>query len=69
MKKRIYQVLFTISIILAITFVTIVFIDYLNYDFITNSAPFSALILFRSVEFLLPSIIAFVIGIILRRNI
>lgn len=66
MKK--YKILYGISIILLICFCVFIGIDYSNYDPIVTSAPFSTNILLRGVEFLIPSIIIFVIGIILKKK-
>ena len=62
MKKIMSKLLFVLSIILFLVFTIIIFIDYFNYDFITNSAPFSSLVIIRSLEFLLPSIISFLVS-------
>ena len=65
MKKLLY----TISMLLIIAFITITFIDYSKYDANINSAPFTADILIRSLEFVLPSIIIFVVTIFMSKNI
>ena len=60
MKKG--KCLNVISVLLLIMFVVITVIDYSKYDAVTNSAPFTADILVRAMEFILPSIIIFVIA-------
>ena len=60
MKKE--KVLYIISILLVIVFFIVTLIDYLKYDAVINSAPFTADILIRALEFVLPSIIVFVIA-------
>ena len=62
MKKIMSKLLFILSIVLFLVFTIVIFIDYFNYDFITNSAPFSSLVIIRSWEFLLPSIISLLVS-------
>ena len=59
MRKN--KFLYLISVILVILFLVIILIDYSNYD-ASYSAPFSADILVRTAEFLLPSIVIFFIA-------
>ena len=68
MKKNISKLLFLLSFILVVIFIILIIIDYLNYDFLINSAPFSALILVRLIEFIVPSIIIFGIGFVLKKS-
>lgn len=68
MKKNISKLLFLLSFILVVIFIILIIIDYLNYDFLINSAPFSALILVRLIEFIVPSIIIFGIGVVLKKS-
>lgn len=67
MKNKIYKILFMISIVLVILFGIIIINDYIHYDSLINSAPFSALIIVRFIEFIVPSIITFIIGIVLKK--
>ena len=60
MKK--WKGLYVISVLLLIMFVVITLIDYSKYDAVINSAPFTANIMVRAIEFVLPSIIIFVIA-------
>lgn len=61
-KENIYKILYAISIILIIGFAIILGIDYSKYDNINNSAPFYTFIIVRILEFIVPSIIVFIIG-------
>lgn len=61
-KENIIKVLYAISISLIIVFLIILAIDYSKYDTYTNSAPFSTFIIIRTLEFIVPSIILFLIA-------
>ena len=67
-KENIYKFLYGISIFLIIAFVIILVIDYFKYDPYNNSAPFYVCILERGLEFILPSIIVFVVGIFCKKK-
>ena len=56
-KTNVPRILYAISLILLCVFIVIVVIDYINYDAIVNSAPFSAFVLIRALEFLPPCLI------------
>ncbi len=64
-KKIISIILFFIVLILILTFIIVLNYDFLNYYAIANSAPIYVFILVRSLEFLLPTIILIIIGLIL----
>lgn len=66
--KIIPKFLFLGSIILIVLFIIFVSIDYSNYNNLFNSAPFTAYVLIRSFEFILPSIILFTLGIVLKNK-
>lgn len=66
-KEDISKLLFIISILLIVLFVVLVIVDYSYYNE-TFSAPFSALILVRALEFVLPSFILTAAGLILKRK-
>lgn len=68
MNKNIYKILYILSIILVICFIIYLIIDYFNYDSIITSAPFYVNIIIRLLEFILPSIILFIIGFILKNK-
>ena len=61
-RRTIKNILYVVGIILMVCFVMIILIDYINYDNIVTSAPFSTILLVRIIEFFIPSIIFFLIG-------
>ena len=67
-KKNIYKILYGLTLTLVLCFMIFVIIDFSCYDSLTFSAPFTAYILVRGLEFLLPGIILFVIGFIIKRK-
>lgn len=67
-KEKIYKFLYGISIFLIIVFVIMLVIDYFYYDIRNNSAPFYAFILVRILEFLIPSILIFIIAKIVKKK-
>lgn len=67
-KEKIYKFLYVISIFLIIVFIIMLVIDYFNYNIINNSAPFYAFILVRILEFLIPSVIIFIIAKIVKKK-
>ena len=67
-KGNWYKVLYVISALLIIIFAIILGLDYKNYNSLTNSAPFTADILVRALEFILPSIILFIIGVTCKKK-
>lgn len=56
-----------ISICLVVGFVVKTVINYFQYSPLTNSAPFYAWIIINAIYFLLPALIVFVIGVIVKR--
>ncbi len=68
-KSNIYKILYAISILLIIIFVALVGYDYFYYytDYF-GAAPFYVFILFRTVTFIIPSIIVFIIARVLRKK-
>ena len=61
-KENIYKFLYAVSILFIIGFFIMLSVDYFKYDNINNSAPFYTFIIIRTVEFIIPSIILFIIG-------
>lgn len=53
------------SLILVLVFVIRVILDYINYDALINSAPFSVFILVEAINFILPAILLFIAGFII----
>lgn len=68
MKKYIYKVLYIISIIMIVFFIVMVGVDYFSYDLVNNSAPFYTFVLLRFIEFIVPSIIIFIIAEIIKKK-
>lgn len=67
-KENIYKLLYVVCIFLIVGFCIRMGIDYLKYDNMNNSAPFYGFAAERIVEFILPSIIAFIIGKIMKKK-
>lgn len=67
-KENIYKFLYLISILLIVGAIIRLFVDYIKYDNINNSAPFYILIIERIFEFILPSIILFIVGKIMKKK-
>jgi hypothetical protein len=65
MKKE--KILFIISVLLIFMFVIITLIDYLKYDE-SYSAPFAVDIFVRTLEFIIPSVIVFLIALFIKRK-
>lgn len=67
-KEKIYNFLYGLSIFLIFAFAIILGVDYFKYDTHSNSAPFYVFIIVRVIEFIIPSIIVFAIGKIMKRK-
>lgn len=67
-KENVYKFLYAVCIFLIIGFAIRLGVDYLNYDKINNSAPFYTFIIERTIEFLLPSIIVFIVGKVMKKK-
>ncbi len=67
-KKIISLILFFISLLLILGFIVILNIDWITYYSNYPSAPFYVYIIVRSLEFLLPSILFIIVGIVLLKN-
>ena len=61
-KENIYKFLYAVCIFLFVGFTIRLGVDYFKYDNINNSAPFYTFIIERVVEFILPSIIVFIVA-------
>ena len=68
MKKRISKISFILFILLLALFIVFITIDYVNYNSILTSFPFYTNIIVRGIEFLLPSVVCFIISFILRKK-
>ncbi|MDO5564911.1 MAG: hypothetical protein Q4F88_06765 [Eubacteriales bacterium] len=67
-KENYYKFMYAIAILLLIGFAIRLGADYFKYDSITSSAPFYVFILERALEFILPSIIIFIVGIVCKKK-
>ena len=67
-RDLICKLLYIISIILVIAFTILLAIDYSKYDSIINSAPFSAYVIVRLIEFVIPAFVCFLIARIRRKR-
>ncbi len=67
-KENIYKFLYIVSIFLIIGFAIRLGVDYSKYNTHSNSAPFYAFIIERVVEFIIPSIIVFIIGKVMKKK-
>ena len=65
-KKIIGLVLLFVALLLVLLYLVVLDVDYLHRYM--NSAPFYLNVIVRSVEFLIPSIIFIIIGILLIKN-
>ena len=65
-KKIIGLILLFVALLLLLIYLIVLNVDYLHWYM--SSAPFYLNVIVRSIEFLLPSIILIVIGILLIRN-
>lgn len=68
-KENIYKFLNAVSILLIIGFLIILGVDYYNYNTYLNSAPFYVFIIARVAEFIIPSIIIFIVAKVIKKKI
>ena len=67
-KKWLYKILFIISALLSMCFFISFGVDIYKYDDYKTSAPLYAYALVRMIEFILPSIIVFIVGMIIKKK-
>lgn len=67
-KTFLYKLFYIIAIVLAVVFCVLVAIDSYKYTTTLNSAPFYIFVLVRAITFLLPALISFIIGKIIRHK-
>lgn len=67
-KENIYKFLYFVSAFLILGFCIRLGTDYLNYDTVLHSAPFYIFVIMRIVEFIVPSIIVFIVARILKKK-
>ena len=65
-KLNITKMCNVISIILLVCFIVKTIIDYTQYSSTLNSAPFYVWIIANALYFVLPAIIVFIVGIIIK---
>lgn len=68
MKKKIPMICNIICVILVITFVIKTIMDYKKYTESFGSAPFSVWVLVNVVYLIIPAIIVWIIGILIKRK-
>ena len=62
MKEKLSKLFLGLSLVFIIIFLIWIIIDYINY------APFYACLLIRSLEFILPSLVLFIIYMVLKKK-
>lgn len=67
-KENIYQFLYAISILLVIGFAIRLGVDYYHYNTFRNSGPFYAFVIERIIEFIIPSILIFIVAKIAKKK-
>lgn len=67
-KENIYKLLYAVCIFLIIGFVVRLGADCFKYDSINDSTPFYTFVIERAVEFIVPSIIVFIAGKIVKKK-
>lgn len=67
-KEDIYKFFYTVCIFLIVGFAIILGVDYFKYDNTNNSAPFYIFIIERVVEFIVPSIVVFIVGKVMKKK-
>ncbi len=67
-KENVYKFLYAISVFLIVGFAIRLGVDYFKYDTYSNSAPFYVFIIERVVEFIIPSIIVFIVAKIAKKK-
>ena len=67
-KAILYKTLFIVSALLILGFAISFGVDAYNYNIFMGSAPLYAYAIVRAVEFIIPSFVAFVIALIIKKN-
>lgn len=67
-KKNIHKFLYVISALLVLGFAIHTIVDACRYDTMLTSFPFYAFVIVRAVEYLIPSLIVFVIAVFLKKK-
>lgn len=67
-KENIHKFIYIVGIFLVIGFAIRLGVDYFKYDSTNNSAPFYAFIIERVVEFIVPSMVLFIVGKVMKKK-
>lgn len=67
-KHKILKWCNIVSVILIVCFIVKTIFDYKNYSTTLNSAPFSIWILVNAIYFVVPALIVFLVGIVLKKR-
>lgn len=67
-RQNIYKFLYVMSALLVVGFAIRLGVDAYQYDKLLHSAPFYIFVIFRIIEFILPSIIIFVAATIVKKK-
>ncbi len=67
-KEKIYKFLYIVCIFLIVGFSIRLGVDYFKYESTNNSAPFYTFIIERIIEFIVPSIIVFIVGKVMKKK-
>lgn len=67
-NEKNHQIQYIICVFWIIRFIIRVSVDYIKYNSIINSAPFYLFIIKRIIEFIVPSIIIFVVARIIKKK-
>ena len=68
MKKKVPMICNIVSVVLVIAFIVKNVVDYSKYTSTLNSAPFYVWILANALYFIIPAIILFAVGAIIKKN-
>lgn len=67
-RETISKICHSISIILVIVFIVKSVVDYFQYSSTLNSAPFYVWVLVNALYLMVPSVMIFIIGVIVRKK-
>lgn len=68
MKKNLSRIFYFVSTILVAAFVIKSIVDYSHYSNTLNSAPFYVWVMVNALYFIIPAIVVFVVGIVMRKK-
>ena len=67
-KVNIYRFLYAVSALLVLGFAIHTIVDGCRYNSMLTSFPFYAFVLVRAIEYIVPSIIVFIVAIIVKKK-